>query len=390
MPVAAERKVLGIAKDVAKGQLSTAVIATGTSLVLTGIVGTFTASGFVTVYDGSLTETKAVSAFTGGNTLTVAALTNPHPAGCLVTVTAAADAPSNFIPVGTFSPTDNITYIPDTNFRGSMVVNYGHVAGPISGGYATGGNVYCDTFGYWAGVMFGDVVTTGGSAPFSHAFAALNSGNGQPKSMTITDSDPVQARAYPGMLCTDLSISLDSSQALTYTASLIGFNSGTVGQPTASFSTLNLLPGWLGVATIGGTFTPTLLNATIDFKRSGTVDNTADGTQSPYTIFVGPLDVSGKFTIVYEDESQLLNYLNSVKPSIDFNFTRGAGAALEQFKFHASQVVYTVGAKAVSGDQLQVDITWEADSVSADAGASGGLSPGKLTLQNALAANTYQ
>lgn len=390
MPVLAERKILGISKDVAKGQLSAAVIATATSLPLTTIVGTFVGSGFVTIYDGSNTETLAVSAF-ASPTLTVGATGHAHAAGCLVVLTAAAAAPSNYIPVATFTPTDNITYLPDTNYRGSAVTNYGHVAGPIDGGYATGGNLYSDTFGYWAGNILGDVATTGAGAPFTHVMAALNSGNGQPRSDTITDVDPVQARAYPACMCTDLSVTIDSAQLLTYTATLIGFNSGTVGQPSGpSFSNLQAIAGWQPICTIGGTYTPTLMNANIDLKRAGTPDHTVDGNQAPYSIFVGPLDVSGKFTIVYEDETQLLNYLNSVKPSLDFNFTRGAGAALEQVKFHMSQVTYTVGAKAINGDQMQVDITFEADATSADAGASGGFSPIKITLQNALPANTFQ
>lgn len=390
MPVLAARKLLGISKDVAKGQLSAAVTTAATSLPLTTIVGTFVGSGFVTIYDGSNTETLAVSAF-ASPTLTVAATGHAHNAGCLVVLTAAAAAPSNYIPVATFTPTDGITYLPDTNYRGSAVTTYGHVPGPIDGGYATGGNVYSDTFGYWAGNILGDVVTTGGSAPYAHAMAALNSGNGQPRSDTITDSDPVQARAYPGMMCTDLSVSIDSAQMLTYTATLIGFNSGTVGQPSGpSFSTLQGIAGWQPICTIGGTYTPTLLNATIDLKRSGTPDHTVDGNQAPYSIFVGPLDCSGKFTIVYEDEVQLLNYLNAVKVSLDFNFTRGSGAAFEQVKFHMSQVVYTVGAKSINGDQMQVDITFECDANSTDAGASGGLSPIKVTLGNALPANTFQ
>jgi len=390
MPVLAERRTFGIAKDVAKGTLSTAVSASGTSLVLTGIVGTFVASGSVTIYDGSLTETKTVSAFTGGNTLTVGALTNAHPAGCLVTISAALDAPTNFIPVSTFTPSDNINYLADTNYRGSAVVRYGHVAGAVDGAYASGGNVYCDTIGYLLGNMLGDVVTTGASAPFQHVIAPLNSGNAQPRSFTLTDSDPVQARAYPSMLCTDLSFTIDASQLLTWSGSFIGFPSGTVGQPTTSFSTLQAVPGFLGQTTIAGTFVPTVQSATVDFKRTGTIDQTVDGNPQPYSIFVGPVDVTGKLTLIYEDESQLLNYLNGTNVSLDFNYTRGAGAALEQFKIHMNSVTYTVGAKSMNNDQMMVDITFEANANSTDVGASGGLSPVKVTLQNALPSGSYQ
>jgi hypothetical protein len=389
IPVLAERRTFGLAKDVAKGQLSASVAAAATSLPLTSIVGTFVGTGFVTVYDGSLTETKAVTAFAGG-TLTVAALTNPHSSGCLVTISAAADAPTNYIPVATFTPADNIAYLADTNYRGSAVVRYGHVPGPVDGTYGSSGNVYADTIGYLFGNILGDVVTTGASAPFTHVIAPLNSGNGQPRSFTLTDSDPVQARAYPGMMCTDLSISIDAHQLLTWTGTFIGFPSGIVGQPAPSFSANGAIAGFLGQTTIAGTFTPTLQSATIDFKRSGVADQTVDGNGQPYAIFVGPVDVTGKMVFIYEDESQLLNYLNGVFPSLDFNYLRGTGAGIEQVKIHMSHVTYTVGAKSMSGDQMMIDITFEADANSTDVGASGGLSPAKVTLQNQLPAGSYQ
>jgi hypothetical protein len=223
--------------------------------------------------------------------------------------------------------------------------------------------VYCDTIGYLLGNMLGDVVTTGGSAPFTHTIAPLNSGNAQPKSFTLTDTDPVQARAFPGMLCTDLSFTIDAGQLLTWSGSFIGFPSGTVGQPTASFSTNQAVPGFLGATTIAGTFVPTVQSATVDLKRTGTIDQTVDGNPQPYSIFVGPVDVTGKLTLIYEDESQLLNYLNGTNVSLDFNYTRGAGAALEQFKLHMTSVTYTQGAKSNNNDQMMVDITFEADAV---------------------------
>jgi hypothetical protein len=191
-------------------------------------------------------------------------------------------------------------------------------------------------------------------------------------------------------MCTDLSISIDAHQLLTWTGTFIGFPSGIVGQPTPSFSSNGAIAGFLGQTTIAGTFTPTLQSATIDFKRSGVADQTVDGNGQPYAIFVGPVDVTGKMVFIYEDESQLLNYLNGVFPSLDFNYLRGTGAAIEQVKIHMSHVTYTVGTKSMSGDQMMVDITFEADANSTDVGASGGLSPVKVTLQNQLPAASYQ
>lgn len=388
---AAQRSAVGVAKDVAWGQLSAAVIATGTSLVLstTSIGGTFVASGSVTVYDGSLTETKAVSAFTGGNTLTVAALTNPHPAGCLVTISAANDAPTDYLPVTSLTPADNITQLQDQNYRGAMADVYDLVEGPISGSFDLAGDFIADPFGYILGALFGDCTTTGGSAPFSHVFAALNTGNGQPKSMTIADIEPVQARAYPRMLPTDLSIMFDATKQLSWTAKFLGFNSGVMPQPTKSFTTDRIVPSWTGSTTVGGVFTPTLKSGQIDFKRNGQIIDTNDGNQQPYNVWLGPISASGKLTFVYEDESQLLNYLNNTQPSLVLDFITGAGAALRELKIQMSRCAYSTGAKTRNGDLIDMDIAFVDVSNTTDVGASGGYSPAKVTLQSSKASGTY-
>lgn len=387
---AAQRSALGVYKHVANGLLGTAASATDTSLTLVTetIVGTFVGTGSVTIFDGDNTETVTASAFSSP-TLTVSALANDHPAGVLVSITAASAAPSDFIPVNTFTPADNLTQLLDQNYRGSMVDTYDLVLGPISGTYDTGGDFIADPFGYILGAFFGDVATTGSSAPYSHVFAALNTGSGQPTPYMVTDIEPVQARAYPRMQCSDLSIIYDAQKQVSWTAKFAGNMSAPVSQPTKSYTTDRIIPGWTVATTIGGTYTPTLQSAQVDFTRKVTVVNTMDGSQNPYRTWVGPVACTGKATFVYEDETQLKNYLNNTQPSLVLDFTTGSSSSLRELKIQMSRCAYSAATKTRTGDLIDLDVSFVAVANTTDAGASGGYSPAKVTLQSSKASGTY-
>jgi hypothetical protein len=391
MPVAAQRSALAVAKDTAKAQLSAAIAVAGTSAVLTHIVGTFVGSGYVTIYsgtDGSATETLAVSAYTSG-TLTVAAATKAHAQGDYVAITAAADAPVDFIPVTSMDMTDVVPYMADQGYRGSMTDTYEMIPGPRSGTLDLGGDVIIDTFGYLLAAMLGDVQTTGSTAPYTHVMSTLNSGMGQPTSLTLTDIEPVQARALPGCMVTDLSIKIDQAGLLTYTAKVTGFPSGKVAQPVQSFTGVVPQAAWQGILSIGGAYRTELDNATIDFKRDVTVQNTIDGNANPYVIWVGAIGVSGTMSFVYENENDIVTYLNNVRPAVVFSFTNGSGANLTSLALQMSKAVYTAAAKKRGKDMLTADVSFTALANTTDSGASGGFSPLKATLQSAKPASTY-
>ncbi len=112
-------------------------------------------------------------------------------------------------------------------------------------------------------------------------------------------------------------------------------------------------------------------------------------TQTPAAIFLGPLTVKGKFQAFIDDDTELTRYLTNTQPSLDFNWTTGSGAALVQLKLHMTSAAYT-NAKITRGkDYVAIDAEFEAVANLTDAGASGGYSPIKATLQNAVAAGTY-
>lgn len=295
--------------------------------------------------------------------------------------------PTDYIVVRKFDPFDKLDLYDDTGWRGSATDEYGVVAGKTWGEIDTGGDVFADTIGWLLASILGDLTTTGASAPFTHAFSLLNSG--QPQSLSATDSDGMVPRRYAGVQVSELSFKYDAGGLFTYDAKAVSFASTIVSAPTASFSGVTPAPSWALAASIGGSAVGIVQSGEFNLKRVATPIMTVDGTQAPHAIFVGPLAVDGKLSLLLEDETQLLNYLNNSQPALDLNYTAGAGAAAVQVKLHASKAAFTAAKRNRGKEYLVLDVDFKAIANATDAGASGGLSPCKITLQNAKAASIY-
>jgi hypothetical protein len=133
-----------------------------------------------------------------------------------------------------------------------------------------------------------------------------------------------------------------------------------------------------------------VLDGNVTIKRTVSVVDTVDGSQTPHALFSGPVSVSGKLTLVMEDESQLTNYLTNTQVSLDINFQSGSGATAQQVKLHMSQVAYSAADITRGKDFVELPVSFTAVANSTDAGGSGGFSPIKVTLQNANPSGTYK
>lgn len=69
--------------------------------------------------------------------------------------------PALYIPVKTFGPQDSLKLLPDEGVRGSAVIRYDEIAGPIFSTYDFGGDVFADTIGVPLGGIFGENAATG-------------------------------------------------------------------------------------------------------------------------------------------------------------------------------------------------------------------------------------
>ncbi|BBB00573.1 hypothetical protein RVR_10572 [Actinacidiphila reveromycinica] len=308
--------------------------------------------------------------------------------GLETTAGEAVDATA-FIPVKTMSPSDKLTLLDDQGMRGSMVQTYDKIAGPIWSEYGFDGDVFPDTAGWMLAGILGDIATTGAAAPYTHTMSLLNSGNGQPPSYTLSDFYTIATRQFAGLMFSEVGIKFSGDGMLTYSAKATALASTTADAPVPSYTGVPPLAGWVGQISIGGSSAAFVTDGECTLKRDITVVHTSDGTQAPYALWAGPLSVSGKLTLVMEDDTHYLNYLNNSKPPLDITYSQGAGAAAVAVGLHMSKAAYTAAEIGRGKDYIELSVDYEALANTTDAGTSGGYSPIKATLTNAVAASTY-
>jgi len=124
-------------------------------------------------------------------------------------------------------------------------------------------------------------------------------------------------------------------------------------------------------------------------KRPVTPIYGISNTQNPYSVFVGAVETTGKFTFVMEDNTELTRFLTNTQPAIILNWSQGASAALTQIQATITKGAYTAAVIGRGSDYVQVSIDLNAQGNTTDAGASGGFGNIKWELKNAKAANTY-
>ncbi len=239
--------------------------------------------------------------------------------------------------------------------------------------------------------MLGDVTTTGAAAPFTHAMSVLNAGDGQPPSLTLTDYDGVNARQFPGMIPSDLSVKFTADGLLSYTAALTGFGSSLAAAPVRSFSAVPPIANWRGTATVGGAADVTVIDGGCDIKRAIDVIQNVDGSQQPYRIWGGPVTVSGTLTVVSESvagtpDSHLGQFLAGTATTLVLDWLN-AGTEL---RLAMSKTTYTVANVQRGKAYVEVALTYEANANAIDIGGSGGYSPIKGIIQSAKAAGSYR
>src|SRR5258708_6423705 len=137
---------------------------------------------------------------------------------------------------------DNPVYIVDPGMRNSMGDEYGVVQGVNSVSFSMQGWCFCDGVGFLLNNILGDITTTGAAAPFSHAISLLNSGTGQPGSLTLVDWQGTPAtsaaRQIPGACLSQLVLKGNAeSSVIEFTATGIGWPSSDLGAPPTSAPT---------------------------------------------------------------------------------------------------------------------------------------------------------
>jgi hypothetical protein len=225
---------------------------------------------------------------------------------------------------------------------------------------------------------------------YTHTFAILNTGSGQPPTHTVTDytglTPTVGARSYPSSCVSQFDFSGNAEELLMHKVAGMGWISApATGTPT--LTSLFTLPqaNWESTITIAGTPVYNIGNWSVSIKRALQTYWTALNAQNPYVIARGGLGLTWNldFTVAV-DESPLSDMLTSGYQSVVMALTNGLTGVNKLGVTITTSRAQAVKSKPTRNAVLVGYSTeWEATANSTDIGGSGGIGPGTVTIYNA-------
>ena len=299
--------------------------------------------------------------------------------------------PAYFMSPKTITAKDDPKKVDIEALRGSMGTIFNVIPTIIVGSVESDGYFYPDTDGFPLAGIMGDITETGTAAPYTHTFSLLNSAPGQPHSYTLTHSwGATEARQRAFGIWDSVDLKFTSSGILMATASATTFGSTQVAEVTPTVSAATPMPAWLGTVTIGGTAVSTVFDGSLTIKRDVTPIEVLNGTQIPGSIFGGTVTVSGKLSFIVDAADTVqVQFLNDTQQSLVLNFTQGTGATEESLNLQMSLVDWKTYQLKEEKSYMAADVDFTAILNATDAGASGGESPIKVTLINAIPTGVY-
>jgi hypothetical protein len=302
-----------------------------------------------------------------------------------------AVAAARWQPLTAFDATDKPMPLLDNGLRGSMATEYGMVMGPQWCEGTFTGPGFLDSLGDDLQNILGDyAVGAAVSGVYPHTFGLLNSGQGQPVTHTWVDFQNLTAgtgaRAYPFVCLSELTLSGNAEGLFMKAGKFSSFPSAAAaGAPTNAPTAELVIPAWRSTVSIGGSASANVVDWSVTISRNLVVQHTADGTQAPYVIARGEVTATFKLTLVANDEAPLITQLvPNQQPAIVIVVDNGGVTAnVRKLTLTMSKGAYeTVAQKRDT--LIGWDITGKALANATDAAASGGLSPFKAVVQNAI------
>jgi hypothetical protein len=241
------------------------------------------------------------------------------------------------------------------------------------------------------------------TTPYSQIFSTLNAGTAQPGTLTITDWQGLpatnQARVYSGACLSELTLKGNAeTELITFDAKGIAWASAiAAAPPTSAPTTAQPIASWrtalgLGGPASGGTQDKTIGSWEIKITRKLKPYFTGQNSQNPFVIQRGAVTATGKlvFAVPADEAKSLLYMLNNTQPQFQWLVSNGlAGASLLSLQVDVQAAAFETAKINRGAEAVGYDDTFKALANTTNAGASGGYSPLKVTLQNAVAAGTF-
>lgn len=300
---------------------------------------------------------------------------------------------------------DKPTWLKDTSLRGVMTTGPFNVQQGVTLGELTFPEsiLYPDTFGWALANILGDLTTTGSVAPFTNAWALLNSATGQPGTETWTEfygpTATSGARQFAATAFSEVVITWDvAKKYLSWSGKAASWMStAAAAKPTDAQTTVKGIPSWqllmgIGGPASGGTQVMECQSGKITIKRAVKPQYAGMNSQNPYVMMRGSVNVSfSDMVFITKDESIYNHMINNDQPQVQLVFDNGLSGASHCAVQIDSQVTAFEQSKPDFGEDL---LRWNTNgdfvANTTNAGASGGESTGKFTLTNAVPSGTYQ
>ena len=230
-------------------------------------------------------------------------------------------------------------------------------------------------------------------APFVHVFSLYNGTNGQPVTHTMQFYSGIPAtfgtRNYAYWCASGVDLDFNVEQLFTHQTKGMSFLSSIpAATPTQTLTSVVAQPNWRVQMGLGGTVGTNPINdiqsPSISLARQLKAEFTNDGSQSPFVIVRNSFNITGKFSRVAQDESAILNMLNNTQQQLQLILDNGLTGA-NHLKFQLDmQVAQYSAAKMNTQEAILYDVDFKGVRNTTNAGASGGVSPGMITITNAV------
>ncbi|TKZ16005.1 hypothetical protein FAP39_15735 [Shimia litoralis] len=270
-------------------------------------------------------------------------------------------------PVGGFTkmPFASTSLGAEQPLQESELLGYGRdPLAPVKDAVTADGDVVvpmdAEALGFWLKAGFGDPVTTGTEAPYTHAF---QSGAWTLPSMSIETAMPEIPRyaMYSGVMLDQLNWQMQRSGLLTATAQLVAQGEAVAAASVAGTPaplTLKRFGHFNGAVTRNGAPLGNVVSASISYAnnldRIETIrsDGRIDGADPTVAALTGSIEVR------FADQTLVTQAINGEACELEFAYTLPSG---ESFTFTAHAVYLPRPRIEISGPQgIQASFDWQA------------------------------
>ena len=217
----------------------------------------------------------------------------------------------------------------------------------------------------------------------SHKFSLLNTGTGQPPSVSLWDYDGEEWRTMTACQLDELMMKGTATALDDYTCTWFGNAAAlNASAPSVSVTDVQTIAPWTVQIAIGGTAVSTVVDWEFTFKRGVKPIPALTGTQEYFEYFADAIEATGKLTFVEQSGSPYLAaYEAGTTQSLDFRMWDSASGNL--LRYFCTRAKFTTGELDRSKEWVEVVVDVQLLPSAADATA-GGVSPGAWTVGNSV------